>query len=53
MSRIESNRDNLYMWVEIKKKMLLVPIEYRSNHFTLFLKEIDGYIFELLQILTK
>ncbi len=44
-----TNAEDLMMWVEVRKTMIHVPVEFRSDHFILLLHEIEGYIFELTQ----
>lgn len=50
---METELENLHMWITIKKQMIRVPQEYRSPYFILFLEEIDGYIEELTAYLTN
>ena len=44
--------EDLRMWIEVKKEMLNVPTIYWSLEFTLFLAEVEQYIFELTELLT-
>jgi hypothetical protein len=50
---METELENLHMWISIKKQMIRVPEEYRSPNFILFMDEIDGYISELTAYLTN
>ena len=49
---METELDNLHMWISIKKQMIQVPEEYRSPYFKIFMEEIEGYIEELTAFLT-
>ena len=53
MREMESELENLHMWISIKKQMIRVPEEYRSPYFIVFMEEIDGYIKELTAYLTS
>ena len=50
---IETELENLHMWISIKKQMIRVLEEFRSPCFLQFLDEIDGYIQELTNYLTN